>query len=150
MGVPADVARRLIPGNTYKLVLKGERFTAELRSIRDDLDPTTLTVGAVFDLPESTAVAVGESAVLQIAETVDSAGGWLPISALLEAPRGLWDVLTITLDAQGKQRAQRESVEILYTAATRSLCAAPSQARWPWWPRACTHQPRGSGRAHLR
>ena len=72
-------------------------------------------MGAVFDLPASTAVAVGESAVLQIAETVDSAGGWLPISALLEAPRGLWDVLTITPDAEGKKRAQRESVEILYT-----------------------------------
>ena len=115
VGVPTDVARRLVPGDAYTLVLKSERFTAELRSIRDDLDPTTLTVGAVFDLPASTAVAVGESAVLQIAETVDSAGGWLPISALLEAPRGLWDVLTITRDAQGKQRAQRESVEILYT-----------------------------------
>jgi RND family efflux transporter MFP subunit len=115
IGVPADVARRLLPGNAYTLVLMGEPFPAELRSIRDDLDPTTLTVGAVFDLPTSTAVAVGESAVLQIAETVDSAGGWLPISALLEAPRGLWDVLTITPDAEGKQRAQRESVEILYT-----------------------------------
>jgi hypothetical protein len=69
----------------------------------------------VFDLPANTAVAVGESAVLQIAESVDTAGGWLPISALLEAPRGLWDVLTITPDAAGKQRAQRESVEILYT-----------------------------------
>ena len=115
VGVPADVARRLVPENTYTLLLQGERVSGELRSIRDDLDPTTLTVGAVFDLPASTAVAVGESAVLQIAETVDSAGGWLPISALLEAPRGLWDVLTITSDAEGKQRAQRESVEILYT-----------------------------------
>ena len=115
VGVPADMARRLVAGNAYKLALKGKRVTAELRSIRDDLDATTLTVGAVFDLPASTAVAVGESAVLQIAETVDSAGGWLPISALLEAPRGLWDVLTITPDAEGKQRAQRESVEILYT-----------------------------------
>ena len=101
------------------MTLKGERFTAELRSIRDDLDPTTLTVGAVFDLPASTEVAVGESAVLQIAETVDSTGGWLPISALLEAPRGLWDVLTITRDAEGKQRAQRESVEILYTRGNK-------------------------------
>ena len=115
VGVPADVARRLVPKKTYTLVLQGERVTAELRSIRDDLDATTLTVGAVFDLPASTPVAVGESAVLQIAETVDSAGGWLPISALLEAPRGLWDVLTITPDAEGKQRARRESVEILYT-----------------------------------
>ncbi len=114
VGVPTDVARRLMPGNAYTLVLKGKPLPAELRSIRDDLDPTTLTVGAVFDLPASTAVSVGESAVLQIAETVDSMGGWLPISALLEAPRGLWDVLTITTDAEGNQRAQRESVEILY------------------------------------
>ena len=78
------------------------------------MDPNTLTVGTVFDLPVDARVAVGESALLQIAETVSSAGGWLPISALLEAPRGLWDVLTITPDAEGKQRAQRESVEILY------------------------------------
>ena len=115
VGVPPNVARRLAVGTTYSLALQGEQVTAELRSIRDDLDPTTLTVGAVFDLPANTTVAVGESAVLQIAETVDTAGGWLPISALLEAPRGLWDVLTITPDAAGKQRAQRESVEILYT-----------------------------------
>ena len=115
VGVPADVARRLELGKTYSIGLQGEQVSAELRSIRDDLDPATLTVGAVFDLPASTAVAVGESAVLQIAETVDSAGGWLPISALLEAPRGLWDVLTITPDAEGRQRAKRESVEILYT-----------------------------------
>ena len=119
VGVPADVARRLITGNTYALALQGERINAELRSIRDDLDPSTLTVGAVFDLPASTAVVVGESAVLKIAETVDSAGGWLPISALLEAPRGLWDVLTITPDGEGKQRAQRESVEILYTRGNK-------------------------------
>ena len=115
IGVPAQVARRLAIGQAYSLMLQGEQLTADLRSVRDDLDPTTLTVGAVFDLPASAAVAVGESAVLQIAETVDSVGGWLPISALLEAPRGLWDVLTITPDADGKQRAQRERVEILYT-----------------------------------
>ena len=57
----------------------------------------------------------GASAVLQNMEAGDSSGGWLPITALLEASRGLWDVLTITPDNEGKQRAQRESVEILYT-----------------------------------
>ena len=88
---------------------------APLRSIRDDLDPATLTVGAVLDIPEGTAVAVGESVVLKVSETVASSGGWLPVTALLEASRGLWDVLIISSDSQGKQRAHRESVEILYT-----------------------------------
>lgn len=115
VGVPPHVARTLITGNPYALSLQREKVIGVLRSIRDDLDAATLTVGAVFDLPDDMSVAVGESAALQVAETVESTGGWLPITSLLEASRGLWDVLTITPDSEGRQRARRESVEILYT-----------------------------------
>ena len=115
IGVPSDVARRLQIGSTHTLLLQGQQVVARLRSVREDLDPATLTVGAVFDLPDDVNSVVGESAVLQVAETVTSDGGWLPVTALLEASRGLWDVLTITPDEQGKPRAGRESVEILYT-----------------------------------
>lgn len=115
VGVPPHVARKLITGNPYTLSLQSEQVTAVLRSIRDDIDSATLTVGAVFDMPDDTSVAVGESAALQVAETVESPGGWLPVTSLLEASRGLWDVLTITPDSEGRQRARRESVEILYT-----------------------------------
>ena len=115
IGVPANVARNLVVGNAYPLLLQGQELIAPLRSIRDDLDPATLTVGAVFDIPEGTPVAVGESVVLKVSETVASSGGWLPVTALLEASRGLWDVLTVSVDEEGKQRARRESVEILYT-----------------------------------
>lgn len=115
IGVPSDVARRLQIGSTHTLLLQGQQVVARLRSVREDLDPATLTVGAVFDLPDDVPSVVGESAVLQVAETVTSDGGWLPVTALLEASRGLWDVLTITPDEQGKPRAGRESVEILYT-----------------------------------
>ena len=115
VGVPPHVARKLITGNPYTLSLQSEQVTAVLRSIRDDIDSATLTVGAVFDMPDDTSVAVGESAALQVAETVGSSGGWLPVTSLLEASRGLWDVLTITPDSEGRQRSRRESVEILYT-----------------------------------
>ncbi len=101
VGVPPHVARKLITGNPYTLSLQSEQVTAVLRSIRDDIDSATLTVGAVFDMPDDTSVAVGESAALQVAETVGSSGGWLPVTSLLEASRGLWDVLTITPDSEG-------------------------------------------------
>ena len=115
IGVPATVARRLVTGSTYNLLLHGQQVTATLRSVREDLDPATLTIGVVFDLPDEVRSVVGESAVLKVAETINTNGGWLPVTALLEASRGLWDVLTITADEQGKARARRESVEILYT-----------------------------------
>ena len=117
VGVPPDVARKLITGNPYTLYLQSEQVIAILRSISDDLDSATLTVGAVFDIPDGTSVAVGESAALRVSETVESPGGWLPITSLLEASRGLWDVLTITADSEGRHRARRESVEILHTRA---------------------------------
>ena len=115
IGVPVDVARRLKPGSTHSLALADKTIEGRLRSIRDDVDPATLTVGTVFDLPADTAVSVGESVRLLVTESIAMAGGWLPITALLEAPRGLWDVLTVTADEQGRYRAHRESVEVLYT-----------------------------------
>lgn len=115
VGVPVEVARQLSTGVLYTLHLQGRSLPAQLRSIRDDVDPATLTVGTVFDLPTDATVAVGESAVLRIEDRVPSLGGWLPITALLEAPRGLWDVLVIRADELGRPRARRESVEILHT-----------------------------------
>jgi RND family efflux transporter MFP subunit len=115
IGVPVDVARRLIPGASHSLALRDRLIEGRLRSIRDDVDPATLTVGTVFDLPADTAISVGESVRLLVNEPIPMAGGWLPITALLEAPRGLWDVLTITADEKGQYRAHRESVEVIYT-----------------------------------
>ena len=114
IGVPSGMAQRLQTG-ARTLLIQDQAVTATLRSVREDLDPATLTVGAIFDLPDHARSVVGESAVLRVAETVNTVGGWLPVTALLEAPRGLWDVLTITADQQGETRARRESVEILYT-----------------------------------
>ena len=115
IGVPIKVARRLTLGATYPIQLETKILKGVLRSIRDDLDPETLTVGVVFDLPASTSASVGESAMLHVEETIASVGGWLPITALLEGSKGLWDVLTITTDENGSYRAQRESIEIIHT-----------------------------------
>ena len=114
IGVPIEVARALTVGNDYRLELEDTEVVGVLRSVREDVDPATLTVGAVFDLPPEAVASVGESARLLIEEQVAAQGGWLPITALLEGPRGLWDVLA--LPGEGPRRlTQRESVEIIHT-----------------------------------
>ena len=121
IGVPIEIARRLQVGDSYPLTLTGITVDATLRAIRDHLDPATLTVGAVFDFSDQTIASVGESAELTIEESVEVKGSWLPITALLAAPRGLWDVLAIYADDEGHYRAQRESVEILYTRGDQAF-----------------------------
>jgi RND family efflux transporter MFP subunit len=121
IGVPIEIARRLKVGDSYPLTLTGITVDATLRAIRDHLDPATLTVGAVFDFSDQTHASVGESAELTIEESVEAVGSWLPITALLAAPRGLWDVLAIYADDEGHFRARRESVEILYTRGDQAF-----------------------------
>lgn len=118
VGVPTPVGGRLRPGDFYTLRLGDQRYEAQLRGVRTDVDPTTLTVGAVFILPATVTPMAGETVLLELEEWIQQRGGWLPISALTAGNRGLWDVLVVTQGDTGNV-ASRESVEILYTQEER-------------------------------
>ncbi len=112
IGIAAEQTALLAPGQTYRLVLRGESYTASLRSIRPDVDPATLTATAVFELPDAARGLDGEPVTLRLEEEVASSGGWLPLSALLEGERGLWTVLRLESTDAGAVSV-REAVEVL-------------------------------------
>ncbi len=112
IGIAAEQTALLEPGQSYRLVLRGEAFDAVLRSIRPDVDPATLTATAVFELPDAARGLDGEPVTLRLEETVASTGGWLPLSALLEGERGLWTVLRLET-TDGGAVSVREAVEVL-------------------------------------
>ena len=112
IGIAAEQTALLEPGQSYRLVLRGESFDAVLRSIRPDVDPATLTATAVFELPDAARGLDGEPVTLRLEETVASTGGWLPLSALLEGERGLWTVLRLET-TDGGAVSVREAVEVL-------------------------------------
>jgi len=118
IGVPAQLSAQLIEGNSYALELGEQRFLAPLRAVRADLDSSTLTVGAVFTLPENIRTVAGESVILALDESVTARGGWLPITALVEGDRGLWNILVTTYE-NGALIAQREAVEVIYVESQR-------------------------------
>lgn len=118
IGLPLEMAKQLHIGDLYSLRIAGKTLEASLRSIRADVDPSTQTVDALFELPSSPDLAVGQGATLQLQETIATAGGWLPLSALLEGDRGLWNVLVLAED-NGATITRRESVEVIYSEDDR-------------------------------
>ncbi len=118
IGVPTQLREQLIVGDLYSLELRGQRVLAPLRAVRADLDTTTLTVGAVFTLPDTVQAIAGESVALALDEQINEPGGWLPLTALLEGDRGLWNIL-VTAKQNGAYIAQREAVEVIYVASDR-------------------------------
>lgn len=112
IGVSAARAGELEVGKLYPLKLRGEKIEAVLLSVRPDVDPITRSTTAVFRVPARVSALDGEPITLELDETMPLAGGWLPISALLEGKRGLWTVLRI--DSSGTQHTTlREAVEVL-------------------------------------
>jgi len=112
IGVAVEQVYLLIPGEQYELNLRREPLTANLLSVRPDVNPITRTATAVFELPLEISALDGEPITLELAQTVYMVGGWLPISALMEGQRGVWTVLRIE-PHDGALRALREAVEVL-------------------------------------
>jgi RND family efflux transporter MFP subunit len=114
IGVSAERAKTLKPGEAYVLKVRDRTFRAELLSIRPDIDPVTRTTTTVFALPDDLEALDGEPVTLELEETIHESGGWLPIEALLEGSRGVWTVLRLE-PAEDTHRTVREAVEVLET-----------------------------------
>jgi RND family efflux transporter MFP subunit len=119
IGVAVDRAVQLRPGDHHPLQIRNQAVTATLLSIRPDVDPITRVTTAVFALPAQLAVMDGEPVTLQLEEPVPLAGGWLPLGALIEGERGVWNVLRITATDDGEV-AVREVVEVLEVQGGRA------------------------------
>ena len=118
IGVSQSVLPSLNVGQSYQLRTGNRRFNARLRAIRQDIDPATLTVGAIFDPIDGLDLLDGQTVTLKLEERVEADGGWLPLDALSEGSRGLWSVLVINAEVKG-HIARRESVEVLYSRDNR-------------------------------
>jgi RND family efflux transporter MFP subunit len=114
VGVPVAIGDSLKLGELYSLTIGKQRLQAKLKNLRGDVDALTLTVGAIFLLPDNARVKTGETIHLKLAESIYASGGWVPLSSLTAGNRGLWNVLVVKAEAQGEVAA-RESVEILYS-----------------------------------
>ena len=127
IGVAASRAALLEPGKVYELTLRDKPVQAELLSVRADVDPRTRAATAVFALPADLQVLDGEPIKLALPEEVVLAGGWLPVSALLEGRRGMWTVLKIVQQGGGYTTV-REAVEVLEVQGDKAYVRGTLQA----------------------
>lgn len=119
IGVPPELAASLVPGKVYSLQWRDQTLEAPLRAVRPDLDPVSRTAVTVFDLPEAVPALDGESITLQLQRHIPEPGGWLPVSALLEGQRGVWNVLALR-ERDSHWVTVREAVEVLELRGDRA------------------------------
>ena len=127
IGVPLDVAKRLIPGSDRQLQIGSKTYRAKVRSILPQLDPSSRTVTIILGLENTLNVKLrsGEIAKLKVAETIADSGYWLPTTALAKGKRGLWTCYAlgkkITENGKTAFAVQRRDLEVLHTEGDRIL-----------------------------
>ena len=110
IGLSPDAAASLVIGASYTLSIDGRPVDATLKTIVPRRDEATRTLDTIFALDDATSnVRPGDLAHIDVRRPVSEAGFWLPVSALSEGPRGLWQGLVA------------EPWEDGYVLATRTL-----------------------------
>ncbi|MFP4519818.1 MAG: efflux RND transporter periplasmic adaptor subunit [Oceanicaulis sp.] len=118
VGLPADAAGEVNPGETHGFEIDGVRREARLRSLTGVISPQGRTVEAVFDLADADPVRSGAVARLIRTATLEQRGFWAPMSALAEGRRGLWSVYVLEPE-DAAFRLEPRPVEILHSEAER-------------------------------
>ena len=115
IGVPSRSRDSLTISGTYNLSWNGQVQPARLMAISPEVDPNTRTLNAVFKISDGI-IPIGAVVELLLEQRVESAGFWLPVSALAASDRGLWAVYVIN----SENIIERRLVEVIHNEASRA------------------------------
>ncbi len=115
VGIPEALAARLDAEADNRVIWEGMAYPARLKAVLPEVDPTTRTLTAVFDL-ETSEIPLGAVVELELTSHIPEPGYWLPLTALTESDRGLWGVFVINAESV----IERRLVEIIHAEADRA------------------------------
>ncbi|MFT6131738.1 MAG: RND family efflux transporter MFP subunit [Shewanella sp.] len=115
IGVPIDIAQQLTAEQMVDVRVGKQTFIAKIAGISAEVNTISRTVQLRIHLPDSARVINGEIAYLAYQQDVQAPGYWVPMSALTDGVRGLWNVFALVEAEQGFYTIERRDVEIIYT-----------------------------------
>ena len=119
IGIAPDAAGGLLTGDSYTLFVNDQPVTAVLKTVVPRRDEATRTVDAIFRIDNaSAALRPGDLARFDIERFVETPGYWVPASALIEGPRGLWQGLVVD-EQDGEQILVKHTIEVLHASEDR-------------------------------
>jgi len=113
IGVPASFITQL-QGKDHQLEIAGMNYAASLLSVGNEVDSVTRTISLRFALADNSPVYNGQLAYLALSQAYQQAGYWIPLSAITDGVRGMWNIYTLEQDITQQDRDG-------YSAATPTL-----------------------------
>lgn len=123
-GLPEQTAFGLKPMQTHLLDVRGNKFSAQVKSVASQRNLATRTIDAVFTIDSNSLSAQlkavmlsGDLVSLSVDIPVQEQGAWVPISALAAGVRGLWSLYVVDQN----NTIQTRLVSITYANETKAF-----------------------------
>ena len=114
VGLPLSIDEGAM--DTAQISVNGRSYAATLASFRPDIDPVTRTRTALFDIDADTALALGQTARLELQTEVTEDGTWVPLRSLKEGDKGQWTLLVVDAD----NIVRRASVLVIHATSDQA------------------------------
>lgn len=122
VGVPVRLLDNLGIGDELPLRVGDAEHFATVIGIGRDVTRATLTVPVRVALGPSVDAVAGDQAYLRLTETVAEAGYWVPLEALTDGLRGLWNVYVLRpQDRPDHHRLEARDVRVLHATANEAF-----------------------------
>lgn len=129
IGLPVHATQGLVEESKQRVKIDGRYFDATVAGRFPEVDAATRTRTIVLRLEDSAAghVVHGQIVRLQMEETVEEGGYWLPLAALTKGARGLWTSFVVVQADPNEStqpelfRVERRDIEVLHAESSRVL-----------------------------
>lgn len=119
VGLTPDIVDALSQATAFEALFDGQKYPLALDSVLPELDSATRTRTVLLNFSGDDLPPLRDTGTLVLRQQVAERGAWVPLSALQDAPRGLWRLLTLP-KTDGTTQVGSEAVEVLFSDGARA------------------------------
>ncbi|PKH05510.1 efflux RND transporter periplasmic adaptor subunit [Moritella sp. Urea-trap-13] len=117
VGVPASFIKQL-KGKAHQLQIAGINYNATLLSMGNEVNSVTRTISLRFSIADNSPVYNGQLAYLTLSQAYQQSGYWVPLSAITDGVRGMWNIYTLDQDVAQRDLDPQQSPALFQLKST--------------------------------
>ena len=119
VSVPSNVIQGLSIGEEYSFMINSKSYPAKFKRFTQMSSQGSDNRLCIFEF--DTFINPGSISFLQLSQTKEKRGAWVPLKSLSQGTQGLWNIYTVTKDQNNKYRVAKEIVELIYVEGNNAF-----------------------------
>ncbi|MBE8168625.1 MAG: efflux RND transporter periplasmic adaptor subunit [Shewanella sp.] len=119
--VPSHRSQHFKIGNPINTVINGAEVSASITGVNRQISESTRTKQIRLQVSSNNTLSHGDIAYVSQQNTINQSGYWVPVSALTDGVRGLWNVYALSPTDNETYHVERRDIEILYTSGEQAF-----------------------------